>query len=139
MDAPSIFLRAAQLRAESKAIAKMRRNATDRLLAQSDAAILLRTQTKRIMQEASRLDQLRHWSELRIYRGFTFFGQMVDAELCEEPRLLAELNEAGCECDVCRNEETIVAVIRFSDLSSMLAVCVGCFQELNEMSLGQVT
>ena len=138
-NAPSIYLRAAELRARSRSTAERWRRAAKALHEEADTSVVLRAQARRILDETSRIDELMRLSEVRIYRGFTFFGQLVDATICEDPELLAELNAAGCECDKCHGGDRISAVINFSDLSSVVAVCAACFQELTNLSLGQVT
>ena len=138
MDPASIYLQAQQLRMLSRVTTQEWHRAARELHEQSDKAIIARIQTRRTLDEGLRLNELRRLSELRIYRQFAFFGQLVDGEVCDDPELLVELNASGCECGKCHRAESIAAVIRFRDLSSITAVCAACFQELTNLSLGQV-
>jgi len=105
---------------------------------QVDHAVVVRAQTRRLYQEAMRIEELRIRGEATIYLPIAF-ENLIDGEICEDPTLIAELNAADCGCDRCSDGETVSAVIRFNSMTATLAICAECFQELTRLSLGQVT
>jgi hypothetical protein len=106
---------------------------------QVDNAVLVRAQTRRLYQEAMRIEELRVRGEANIYSPFAALGDLIDGEICEDPALIAELNAFGCDCERCDDGESVSAVVRFNSAMAMIAICAGCFQQLTRLSLGQVT
>ncbi|HVN28687.1 MAG TPA: hypothetical protein VMT64_09395 [Candidatus Binataceae bacterium] len=104
----------------------------------SDESVLVRSEARRLVERSKNLGSRIRESEEKIYLPIAFFGKLIDAEICEDPDWLAELNAIGCQCDKCNAEQSIVAVVRFSSIGTM-AVCAECFQDLTRLSLGQVT
>jgi hypothetical protein len=138
MEPESPFIRSAQLHHRASELTTRSNVVTRRIRAEIDLAVLTRTRTRRLLEQGVRLDDLRRQSEAEIYRRIVYFGQLVDAEVCEDEGMLAELNAAGCECDKCGEADSIAAVIQFGSIEKTLAVCAGCFQQLIRLSLGQV-
>jgi hypothetical protein len=106
---------------------------------QVDNAVLVRAQTRRLYQEAMRLEEVRIRGEAIIYSPGAAFGNLIDGEICEDAALISDLNASGCGCDRCGEGESVSAVIRFDSMTPMLAICAQCFQDLTRLSLGQVT
>jgi hypothetical protein len=147
LDTPSICLRSAQLRSQSRTLAARMVVATIQLRPLTDGAVLARTEARRLRAEASRLDELSRqtlilearWllpalDELALDSGETF----VDGEIFEDEELLAPLNAMGYRCDKCGGEESLVAVVRFGTLSETLGICADCYRGLSGLALGQV-
>ena len=78
MNAPSIYVHAAQLRMYSRYTVQRCASATKALRQEADKVVLLRTATRQILEETARLNEMLRLREHRIYRQFTFFGQLVD-------------------------------------------------------------
>jgi len=134
----SLFMHSAQLRNRAFELSKRSSAVTERIGAEIDSAVLTRAQTRQLLDQGVRLDELRCRSEAVIYRRVVYFGQLVDAEICEDEGLLSELNAMGCECDKCGARQSIAAAIRFEAMEKTIAVCAECFQGLTRLSLGQV-
>jgi hypothetical protein len=138
MESESLFIRSAQLHQRASELTTRSTVVTGQIRAEIDLAVLTRTRTRRLLEQGMRLEDLRRQSEAAIYRRIVYFGELVDAEVCEDNGLLAELTAMGCECDKCGEADPITAVIQFGSIERTLAVCAGCFQQLIKLSLGQV-
>jgi hypothetical protein len=139
MGAISLFIRSAQLRSRAFELTMRSSVVTEQLRAEMDSAVLTRSHTRQLLEQGARLDELRQQSEAGIYRRVVYFGQLIDAEICEDQDLLSELNALDCECNKCGECHSIVAAIRFESTDTTLALCAECFQGLTRLSLGQVT
>lgn len=147
MSTSSIYLRSAQLRMQSNALARRATLATIQLRPLADGAVLARTEARRLRAEASRLDELRRLSVVIQWRWpRTTLNDLnpdasrsfTDGEVFEDQELLARLNALGYQCDQCGAPEPLAAVVRFSDLSTALGICGDCYRELRGLALGQV-
>lgn len=65
---------------------------------------------------------------------------LVDAEVIEDSDLVSALNGMGLDCDHCRRDEPLVAVVRFEDddLPHEFVVCGDCYRQMKGMALGEV-
>jgi len=104
-----------------------------------DDSVILRAQTRKLLDESVRLDELRRTYEASVPLALADFGELVDGEICEDTALICQLNALGHQCDRCGGDESVAAVVRFESMPNMLAICAECFQELTALSLGQVT
>ena len=132
------IVHARHLRLESKRLISRFVRVQGELLPQADASVLLRTTTNRLKKRASNLRYRQCYCENKNYMQYVYWGELADGEICEEPSLLARLNDLACECDKCERAGVISAVIRFEPMGRTLALCGDCFRSLGDLSLGQV-
>jgi len=135
-----IQINSAILRRESARLLLRASTLREELSRATDELVLTRSNAQKLIGEARRLQALRHQldqnndASSRFVRSLRF----TDCYILDDPELLLESNAHGLACERCYQPERLVAVIRFQALSQVLAICGGCFRQLNELSLGTV-
>lgn len=65
--------------------------------------------------------------------------RLVDCEVCDDPESVEQLNVVAGPCSACgERKKPLAAMVRFAAIDVELVLCGDCFQNLSDLSLGQV-
>lgn len=136
----ALHLDSVRLRSESSALMFRTGSLLREMRALSDELVLVRTDSRKLRNEAHRLEELRRALErsFDLPEGLAQTRRFADCDVFEDPAMLIELNAVALECGKCGSNEQLVAVVRFRSPADILAICGRCFQELEELALGAV-
>jgi hypothetical protein len=135
-----VYLESARIRAASREFVNRRSKLMHQARAETDRAVILRAETRRLLSESSRIKELIHQRESQSYPiAIEISGNLRDAAVYEDRELLEQLNRFGFSCDKCGSDAPLAAVVEFNWVSTVMALCGSCFQQLSALSLGQVT